>query len=102
LLLHAATLPIGKLYTLSNYTSYSSKVFSKMSYENGFHRLGKDGSLVPAIGFGLMGLSSHSYGPPPEDEDRFAILDRAWELGARFWDSSEYDSATKHFTETLN
>lgn len=71
-----------------------------MSSTNSSHRLGKDGPLVPAIGFGLMGLSSHSYGPPPEDEDRFAILDRAWELGARFWDSSEY--ATCHVLKLIS
>lgn len=53
------------------------------------HRLGKDGPMIPAIGFGLMGLSSHSYGPPPDDEERFALLDRAYEIGARFWDSSD-------------
>src|SRR5687768_17075316 len=64
----------------------------KMSSAPVLHRLGKDGPMIPAIGFGLMGLSSHSYGPPPDDEERFALLDRAYELGARFWDSAEYDS----------
>ncbi|KAK7425704.1 hypothetical protein QQZ08_007803 [Neonectria magnoliae] len=49
--------------------------------------LGKDGPLVPALGFGLMGLSV-SYGQAPPDEDRLAVLDRAWELGATFWDSA--------------
>ncbi|KAH8179378.1 aldo/keto reductase family protein [Sarocladium implicatum] len=53
------------------------------------HRLGKDGPMIPAIGFGLMGLSSHAYGPTPDDEERFRILDRAYELGARFWDSAD-------------
>lgn len=56
------------------------------------HQLGKDGPWVPAIGFGLMGLSSHAYGPTPDDEERFRILDCAHELGVRFWDSAEYDS----------
>jgi len=51
--------------------------------------LGKNGPLVPALGFGLMGLSSHSYGASGNDEERFAILDRALELGCTFWDSSE-------------
>lgn len=51
-------------------------------------QLGKNGPKVPAIGFGLMGLS-HSYGSVPEDEERFAILDRASALGNTFWDSSE-------------
>lgn len=54
-------------------------------------QLGKDGPRVPALGFGLMGLSI-VYGTVPGDEDRFAILDRAVELGATFWDTSEYSS----------
>ncbi len=53
------------------------------------HPLGKNGPMVPALGFGLMGLST-SYGPLPSDEERFAILDRALKLGATFWDTSEY------------
>ena len=53
------------------------------------HILGKNGPSVPALGYGLMGLSHETYGSIPSDEERFAILDRAYELGARFWDSSE-------------
>jgi aryl-alcohol dehydrogenase-like predicted oxidoreductase len=49
---------------------------------------GKNGPLVPALGFGLMGMSM-LYGQPPSDEERFAVLDRALELGATNWDSSE-------------
>ncbi len=52
------------------------------------HKLGKDGPDVPALGFGLMGMSGF-YGSFPSDEERFVILDRAYELGARFWDSAE-------------
>jgi len=51
-------------------------------------KLGKDGPNVPALGFGLMGMSV-AYGTVPSDEDRFKILDRAVGLGATFWDSSE-------------
>ncbi|KAF2498732.1 Aldo/keto reductase [Lophium mytilinum] len=51
--------------------------------------LGKNGPSVPQLGFGLMGMSYDSYGSIPSDEERFAILDRAYELGARFWDSSD-------------
>jgi aryl-alcohol dehydrogenase-like predicted oxidoreductase len=53
------------------------------------HVLGKNGPSVPALGFGLMGLSHPTYGSYPSDEERFAVLDRAVELGATFWDTSE-------------
>jgi aryl-alcohol dehydrogenase-like predicted oxidoreductase len=53
------------------------------------HKLGKNGPSIPALGFGLMGLSYDAYGSIPGEEEQFAILDRAYELGARFWDSSE-------------
>jgi hypothetical protein len=53
------------------------------------HKLGKNGPSVPALGFGLMGLSHDTYGTIPSDDERFAILDRAYELGSTFWDSSE-------------
>ena len=51
-------------------------------------KLGKHGPEVPAMGLGLMGLSV-AYGAPPSDEERFRILDRAYELGERFWDSAD-------------
>lgn len=51
-------------------------------------RLGKNGPLVPALGLGLMGMSI-LYGQAPSDEERFKLLDRAVELGATNWDSSE-------------
>ncbi|PVH95278.1 Aldo/keto reductase [Periconia macrospinosa] len=50
---------------------------------------GHQGPQISALGFGLMGLSSHAYGTPPSDDERFAILDRAHELGMRFWDSAD-------------
>ncbi|KAH6652464.1 putative aldo/keto reductase [Truncatella angustata] len=60
-----------------------------MSHPNiPFRQLGKNGPMVPAVGLGLMGLSIH-YGPAPSDEERFAVLDRALEIGARNWDSSD-------------
>lgn len=53
------------------------------------HRLGRNGPSVPALGFGLMGMSYVSYGTPLSEEEQFAILDRAVELGATFWDTAE-------------
>ena len=55
-------------------------------------KLGKNGPAVPAIGFGLFGFGTPVYGAIGSDDERFAVLDRAYELGARFWDSSEYVS----------
>ena len=54
-----------------------------------YRTLGKNGPSVAALGFGTMGLSYDTYGSLPSDEERFAILDRAYELEATFWDSSE-------------
>jgi len=51
-------------------------------------QLGKNGPLVPTIGFGAMGLSAF-YGKPDEDSQRLQILDRAYELGSRHWDTSD-------------
>ncbi|KAJ3496809.1 hypothetical protein NLG97_g2385 [Lecanicillium saksenae] len=52
-------------------------------------QLGRNGPLVPAMGFGLMMVSSHGYGAKPDNESIYALLDRAVELGATFWDSSD-------------
>lgn len=54
-----------------------------------FRKLGSEGPKIPAPGLGLMGMSMF-YGKPPSDEERFRVLDRAVELGATYWDSSEY------------
>ena len=53
-------------------------------------RLGEHGPFVSAIGLGQMAMTHAVYGPDPSDEERFALLDRALELGVTFWDSSEY------------
>ncbi|KAM0518986.1 hypothetical protein ACHAPE_003977 [Trichoderma viride] len=50
--------------------------------------LGKNGPQVPRLGLGLMGLSGH-YGLPAPDEERFAFLDKAYDMGERFWDTSD-------------
>lgn len=50
--------------------------------------LGKNGPQVQALGVGLMSLS-HAYGFGGSDEERFAFLDKAFDLGERFWDSAD-------------
>jgi len=42
---------------------------------------------VSAIGFGAMGISAY-YGAVGTDEERFEILDAAYERGCRFWDTA--------------
>ncbi|KAG8527874.1 uncharacterized protein KY384_006790 [Bacidia gigantensis] len=51
-------------------------------------QLGKDGPEVTAPGFGLMGLSAF-YGAVGSDEERFKLLDAAYEMGENNWDSSD-------------
>ncbi|KAI1090477.1 putative aldo-keto reductase [Rostrohypoxylon terebratum] len=53
------------------------------------HPLGKNGPLVPSMGLGLMGLTYPTYGAVASDEERFQFLDRALEIGATFWDTSD-------------
>ncbi|KAK7926783.1 hypothetical protein PG985_003781 [Apiospora marii] len=60
-----------------------------MSPEPIIRTLGKNGPKVPALGFGLMLIGAPAYGAVPNDKDRFAILDKALELGATFWDTSD-------------
>ena len=50
--------------------------------------LGRNGPPVAALGFGAMGLSAF-YGSTESDEERFKVLDRAYELGGTNWDSSD-------------
>ena len=59
-----------------------------MSPQIPLRTLGKNGPAVPAMGFGLMSMSS-CYGSITSDEDMFAVLDHAYEIGARFWDTAE-------------
>ncbi|KAI1274943.1 NADP-dependent oxidoreductase domain-containing protein [Xylaria sp. FL0933] len=51
-------------------------------------QLGKEGPKIPATGFGLMGISV-GYGAAEADEERFKLLDRAWELGCTNWDTAD-------------
>lgn len=48
--------------------------------------LGKNGPRVTRAGLGCMGLSAF-YGAPKPDQERFQLLDTAYELGERFWDT---------------
>ncbi|KAI8934226.1 hypothetical protein NX059_008972 [Plenodomus lindquistii] len=50
--------------------------------------LGRDGPQVNRLGFGAMGLSAF-YGTPKSDSERLAVLDHAYKVGERFWDSSD-------------
>jgi hypothetical protein len=74
---------------LSNKLPLKFLVFQMASKPSVHRQLGKNGPSIPALGFGLMGMSYVTYGSIPSDEERFAILDRAAELGETFWDSSE-------------
>ncbi|KAJ3527971.1 hypothetical protein NM208_g10441 [Fusarium decemcellulare] len=51
-------------------------------------QLGKNGPKIPAVGFGLMGISV-GYGAAESDEERLKVLDRAWELGCTNWDTAD-------------
>jgi aryl-alcohol dehydrogenase-like predicted oxidoreductase len=51
-------------------------------------KLGKNGPSVTGLGFGLMGLSAF-YGQKKPDEERFKLLDYAYDAGERFWDSAD-------------
>ncbi|KAF4344143.1 alcohol dehydrogenase [Fusarium beomiforme] len=50
-------------------------------------QLTKYGPKIPSIGLGLMGISV-GYGAAESDQERFALLDRAWELGCTNWDTA--------------
>ncbi|KAI0096772.1 Aldo/keto reductase-like protein [Nemania sp. FL0031] len=51
-------------------------------------QLGRGGPRVPQLGFGLMELSTGYGTTSPSDEERFKVLDRAWEIGATFLDTA--------------
>lgn len=59
-----------------------------MSTKIPLRQLGKNGPQVAALGFGAMGLSAF-YGKVESDEERFKVLDKAYELGLTNWDSSD-------------
>lgn len=49
-------------------------------------KVGND--IVSAIGYGAMGIGGTAYGEAGTDEERFAVLDRLFELGCTNWDTS--------------
>lgn len=51
-------------------------------------KLGRNGPVISAIGYGCMGLSG-AHGKQKPDEERFAMLDHVYQGGAHFWDSSD-------------
>lgn len=52
-------------------------------------KLGRDGPSVPAIGFGAMSIGK-AYGIDGTTlEQKFAVLDRAHEIGEVFWDTAD-------------
>jgi aryl-alcohol dehydrogenase-like predicted oxidoreductase len=51
--------------------------------------LGRNGPAVTAIGFGAMSLG-RAYGQNDlTSEDKLKVLDRAWEIDQRFWDTAD-------------
>jgi aryl-alcohol dehydrogenase-like predicted oxidoreductase len=49
--------------------------------------LGKNGPVLPRLGLGLMN-NSGAYNAAGSDEERLAFLDKAYEIGERFWDTA--------------
>lgn len=50
--------------------------------------LGRNGPQVSAVGFGAMSLGG-AYGQQNSASEKLTVLDRAWELGVRFWDTAD-------------
>jgi aryl-alcohol dehydrogenase-like predicted oxidoreductase len=61
--------------------------------------LGSQGLRVPAIGLGCMGMSDF-YGSSSEAQN-LCVLDRAAEIGCRFWDTSDTAIPGTRRTERL-
>jgi len=59
-----------------------------MAPQNPLRKLGKSGPQIPALGYGCMGLGAF-YGTPKSDEERFAVLDKVYEVGALHWDTAD-------------
>lgn len=50
--------------------------------------LGRDGPLVQAVGFGAMSFGG-VYGQTATSAEKLQVLDRAYEIGERFWDTAD-------------
>ncbi|KAF8315794.1 Aldo/keto reductase [Cantharellus anzutake] len=44
---------------------------------------------ISAIGYGTMGIGGMAYGEAADDEERFKVLDRLYEIGCRNWDTAD-------------
>jgi aryl-alcohol dehydrogenase-like predicted oxidoreductase len=51
-------------------------------------KLGTDGLVVSALGFGCMGMS-WSYGPPKDKKEMTSLLHAAVDRGVTFFDTAE-------------
>ena len=69
-------------------TNQSTAAISKATMSLPTAQLGRNGPQVNRLGFGLMGLSMF-YGAPKPDEERLQVLTEAYNLGERFWDTSD-------------
>ncbi|KAK3385892.1 NADP-dependent oxidoreductase domain-containing protein [Podospora didyma] len=47
-----------------------------------------NGPLVPALGFGAMSIG-FAYGGTRTVEEKLAVLEHAWKIGQRFWDTAD-------------
>lgn len=50
--------------------------------------LGRNGPQVTAVGFGAMSFGG-AYGQVDDEAHKLALLDRAHEIGQRFWDTAD-------------
>jgi aryl-alcohol dehydrogenase-like predicted oxidoreductase len=51
--------------------------------------LGRNGPQVTAIGLGCMSLGGAYAAEAQSNEEKLELLSKAWEIGARFWDTAD-------------
>ena len=49
----------------------------------------RDGAARQELILATYSMAGHVYFAVPSEEEQFLMLDRAYELGATFWDSAE-------------